>query len=1340
MDNSSEEEALRRSPIYDKRPKSAISDSSEEELATGSVSGSSPVRIDRPDDVDDVSHASDSSSDTCAQSDAKDGQPNVTEIETTSNGVADAVDAVAIAITIEGGSEDATSNDTPKTPVKKKERSRTRRVEPGDPAAPQGLTTEEAKRRLLESLKAVIDEHRTALAAKLMPNAAAGFVKTVETLVFFLAVAALTAAFIALAVLEHVEERVIVEVGLLLLIFGINFFVHVRLHVWKQLYTVRRLEAHVAHFEQHGDPLLDTGVDRGTSSCTSYLTVCRNGSWQTLPHNLVVEGDLLGIVADQIVAINARCTEPGHEQLEIHQGERFKPPPALAGRCAAAADAHLTESTDDLWRLERGSRLLALADLYRFECLETPAVEQVRKTIEHQSDADRPHLNPQQRHINIVRQASMWVLIGFLVVSLIVNVLRYGIQERLASHNRWIWQLLVRQVYLALPLLHLSMPWLLLLIDSFGNAWLFADFQTTQLRQLEKQKSPAVGTSESFEVDTRSADLQPNKAAPPALIWRYFRTLVTLGEQSVWLSFQLVPMLANATVVSGVDKEVLLTNAMSYPEKIYLVKPPNELSDDDSDVVVLNLSQVPNGRQYSIKFDDQEWQQSHLTSLKPLGLNCLLNTSCKHQPAAEVSLSRSELSLQTILAREDPGDLSTQCCCLIGKEIGFSESAVETFVRMQEIHTFAPKFDRPNRKVPSQASPHMMSLVVSDTNSYTLHLQSRGNPHLVLAHCTDYFNGSAIIPLTEPVRQQILKMCAVAGDSNCVAFAYRPLNNRLKRMFINSHPGRFDSTDASADDSMFEDEETLLADFDELEPCIHLSDDPTAPHPDEVMIFDGSLTGSVAGSEAFRRRNRENTYKQMKKEQIFIGMIAMRQKPHFSAQKRIAALYEAGIRFVWFSAENIMRSTPFADKLGFATDWNCFISLKDPSPDDPEADASLNKAHLPQGIDETRRHLDEDVDDVPLLVPLFTDATRETTAEMIKIHQQYGNVVVVVGSGLDHSNTSIFAQANLALAMEPPRKLCLDQTSSIEHPVLSSSNLFSTGSSGSLSCDLTALPCPLVLHRYTRLSQVVALIEHARHMITNIKQSTLFALYCMGWLQGLLLLSYIMLPSPFQILNGIQLLYMIIFIVPVLSLSLLFTPAEADVMECLPAKNNASNLQRMHNVLASLLWRAAPCVVVSLVIFVWAMYDLWADSSSQSIFSFDTDSEEYNTDEFFEALRYAQNVLMFSLCYHMCWSSVSFLYHRSSVFTKAYMFNRLHFACLLLCLVLEVAFFAIYVSTIPHRLDQISYGLYILIFLWPIVIIAVDECVKYKERMWFQRFQKGIKFEFETRLGEYSPK
>lgn len=70
------------------------------------------------------------------------------------------------------------------------------------------------------------------------------------------------------------------------------------------------------------------------------------------------------------------------------------------------------------------------------------------------------------------------------------------------------------------------------------------------------------------------------------------------------------------------------------------------------------------------------------------------------------------------------------------------------------------------------------------------------------------------------------------------------------------------------------------------------------------------------------------------------------------------------------------------------------------------------QAKLPRGIEQIRPHL-EQVDNVPLLVSLFTDCIPSTTQQMLDIMKDYGEIVCVMGSSANADNSSIFLRANV---------------------------------------------------------------------------------------------------------------------------------------------------------------------------------------------------------------------------------------------------------------------------------------------------------------------------------------
>ena len=82
--------------------------------------------------------------------------------------------------------------------------------------------------------------------------------------------------------------------------------------------------------------------------------------------------------------------------------------------------------------------------------------------------------------------------------------------------------------------------------------------------------------------------------------------------------------------------------------------------------------------------------------------------------------------------------------------------------------------------------------------------------------------------------------------------------------------------------------------------------------------------------------------------------------------------------------------------------WNCAISLRplQSGEDDPHQMVSTYadwdvSAKLPLGVDEVRKYLEE-VDNVPLLVSLYTDTTKERTKQMLEVFQEYSDTVLAI--------------------------------------------------------------------------------------------------------------------------------------------------------------------------------------------------------------------------------------------------------------------------------------------------------------------------------------------------------
>lgn len=127
------------------------------------------------------------------------------------------------------------------------------------------------------------------------------------------------------------------------------------------------------------------------------------------------------------------------------------------------------------------------------------------------------------------------------------------------------------------------------------------------------------------------------------------------------------------------------------------------------------------------------------------------------------------------------------------------------------------------------------------------------------------------------------------------------------------------------------------------------------------------------------------------KNQIFLGLLGSSVRPRKEIEPLINSCAHAGVRFVYFSPRNMRRTKELASQMGIDVGWNCAISLRPLKEGFVDsfrmqsnyADWDVN-ARLPHGVEDVRRHLKE-VDNVPLLVSLYTDVTKKTAADMVSL-------------------------------------------------------------------------------------------------------------------------------------------------------------------------------------------------------------------------------------------------------------------------------------------------------------------------------------------------------------------
>lgn len=806
----------------------------------------------------------------------------------------------------------------------------------------------------------------------------------------------------------------------------------------------------------------------------------------------------------------------------------------------------------------------------------------------------------------------------------------------------------------------------------------------------------------------------------------------------------------------------------------------------DYHLEVLSLSQDQQSPP-CIQFDDSNWQL-HLASLKPLGLNVLLNL-CSVGVAERLGRFSDHLchmalqeSHRAVLPVHVPWGL-----CELARLIGFTPGAKELF--KQENHlalyrlpsaesvkeTSLGRLSCATKRRPPLS--HMISLFIKDTTTSTEQMLSHGAADVVLEACTDFWDGADIYPLSGSDRKKVLDFYQRACLSGyCSAFAYKPMSCSLSSQLNGK--------------------------------CIELLQAPgqsglttSCELPSTVPLKLGGHRNSWSSDEGIGEVLEKEDCMQALNGQIFMGMVSSQYQARLDIVRLIDGLVNACIRFVYFSLEDELKSKVFAEKMGLETGWNCHISLtpngdlpgseippsspshagslhddaNQMSRDDPEGlllmeeeahsdlisfqptDSDLpsfledcNRAKLPRGIQQVRPHL-QSIDNVPLLVPLFTDCTPETMCEMIKIMQEYGEVTCCLGSSANLRNSCLFLQSDVSIALDP----LYPSRCSWETFGYAASTSMAQDSDGlsplRLSGQLNSLACSLTFRQEETIS-IIRLIEQARHATYGIRKTFLFLLQCQLMLVAVQFLACLVQLPP--ILSTADILWLSCFCFPLLSVSLLGKPPHSSIMSMATGKNLHSIPKKtQHYFLLCFLLKFSLPVGSCLVCFGFTLQS-FCDSArarnltncSSIMLSSAADTAPAWFDDFANGLLSAQKLAAALIVLHTVFISITHVHRTKPLWRKSPLTNLWWALTLPVVLLGQLAQTAVDLQLWTHRASRVHFGpedvpllTWLLGCLSLVLVVVTNEIVKLHEIRVRVRYQKRQKLQFETKLGMNSP-
>lgn len=780
----------------------------------------------------------------------------------------------------------------------------------------------------------------------------------------------------------------------------------------------------------------------------------------------------------------------------------------------------------------------------------------------------------------------------------------------------------------------------------------------------------------------------------------------------------------------------------------------SHFSDSAPFELVTEILNISHATSYSgIAFDDINWK-TRMGSLKPIGVNLLATSHLAKIPFLSPSGSCNELQLHLH---------KSSCSCSLSVEIGVREFFSRNFQSQLLLHSISDPsldFQRATRRRSTATTflthnnsvihPHVISSVVKEHESGKTLVMSRGSGDLIASCCSDFWDGKDLQPMTITERESIVDYYNSRSlSSYCIALAYSPLPDVNLSLLPGSKIG------------------------------IYIP-------PSHFEQTRGDFNTTVAPrSNKTRALTAEMVFNNLQCSQVFLGLVCLQFRPKQDVVSLIEDLYTAGIRFVQFTAENELRGKIFAQKMGLEVDWNCFISLGQPTAEESSLDddsddsevgshtSSLSssvlsffnstmsniRAKLPKGIKNIRPHI-EMVDNVPLLVSLFTDCTAETITEMIEIMQENSEVVLCIGNAWNHRNMGIFSQADISLSLMPQYLDLPNCKVAAETCTLSTSN--SSPNASSIFSPSKTWPSPLELASYLNSAScqlcfgrdnnvsLLSLIAESRRILSSIRMGFLFGLGASLTLSLMLLLSSILfLPPP---LTGGHLLWLLIFSIPLLALSLLSSPLDPEMQSLMPNKKKALFSNKWPIVIEFIVLFGSTAIVL-LILFGLTLSEICIkDIHNSTCHPLLGDRSEANNSPWNgwkgaaeQGHLFAQDMTAFFTTLYLVIISIRFV-HRTQPIVRLWRVTPWQYVAVTsLTLVLQVVYCALSQTIIQfHRtvisgIHSIPVSVWCMGIVWPFLLVIPLEILKYVDKRKLFEAQTLLRLQFGTKLGMHSP-
>ncbi|KPA76267.1 hypothetical protein ABB37_08003 [Leptomonas pyrrhocoris] len=479
----------------------------------------------------------------------------------------------------------------------------------------------------------------------------------------------------------------------------------------------------------------------------------------------------------------------------------------------------------------------------------------------------------------------------------------------------------------------------------------------------------------------------------------------------------------------------------------------------------------------------------------------------------------------------------------------------------------------------------------------------------------------------------------------------------------------------------------------------------------------------------------------------FLGLVGLQDSVRPNVQSTMALLDGAGVRCMYFCADNERQTKSFGSRVGLETDWNCCISLKE---DAVALDPHSIRAQLPFGMKSIRKHILH-VDAIPLQVSLFSHALGVSKRAMLSVLQDNHEVVVAVGSVFSHSNVRSFVQADLSIGVLPTRRgPNADKDATLKHSRIVEPSDFAVANSLNRDiplyrnvAELIGCSCSLRAPPTTSILPIVAMmIRQARLRLSGIGNGVEFVLHANFFLV-VVNVVFLVAGAPLLLTPSVTVFELYVQI-PILATCCTYTAfAGMDPMRVMPSRHNHFVRRAIfrHSVVVWCLRYTASAV---------ALLALGLTASTRLCHARVVDLINLDDQECVGAAQgYVALTFNYWLMVH-CWTHISRHNPISPTFSlklahgrrSTYLFKSFRWlsASLAVSLLSVVAVVLDTPMGVLGRAFFPSVAHFVVALLFPLLILALDWPIKRWRERRFTNMQKFRKLSYGTRLGMHSPR